>query len=152
MLSDLLAAAGLFSSQSVLRFLSPSRSWWGKREIGGRSYGIANRTAVPPLTVSRRSYARYLIAQLCCSLPRSTLRWSSWASAESWSVISSLGPHLAADRSCITPETCLPFSSQFILLCTPLENKRSVYIYPLHLSPLFSSSCHSFVSPSFNSS
>ncbi len=43
----------------------------------------------------------------------------SCASAGSWSVISLLGRHLAADRSWITPENCSLFSSQFIfVVCT----------------------------------
>ncbi len=43
----------------------------------------------------------------------------SCASAGSWSVISLLGRHLAADRSWITPENCSLFSLQFIfVVCT----------------------------------
>ncbi len=49
--------------RSGLRLISPSRSCWGKRESGEWPCGIMSRTAVPPSTVSRRSYAKCLITR-----------------------------------------------------------------------------------------
>ncbi len=69
------------------------------------------------------------------SLPRSTLRCLPGLVLGPIS-ISLLGPHLAADRSCITPETAR--HSQLFLLYAPLANKRSKFICSLCLSPLFS--------------
>jgi len=74
------------------------------------------------------------------SLPRSTLRWSSWASAGSWSASAGWV------RVSLLTVAALPLRLLAILLSfalyAPLENKHSEYLNPLHLSPLFSSSRH----------
>ncbi len=84
-----------------------------------------------PGRVERRTAALCLASLSGC--------WSC-ASAGSWAVISSFGPHHTANHSWITPETCSLFLLPFYLFCSPLENKPTVASNPLSLSPLFSSS------------
>ncbi len=60
------------------------------------------------------------------SLPRSTLRWLSWASAGSWSASA------CWVRISLPTVAALPLR---LLRYAPLEDKCSEYLYPLHLSP-----------------
>ncbi len=48
----------------------------------------------------------------CRSLSSSTLRWFTWVRV----IFQLVGPHLAADRSCITPETAHRSLSFSVLL------------------------------------
>ncbi len=70
------------------------------------------------LLTSVSSYPRMRREKDFRSLSSSTLRWFTWAHAGSL-LFQLVGPHLAADRSYITPETARHY--QLFLLCTLSE-------------------------------
>ncbi len=84
------------------------------------------------LLTSVSSYPRTRREKDFRSLSSSTLRWFTCARAGSF-LFQLVGPHLAADRSCITLETVLS-----CFCYAHLANKRSKFICPMYLSPLFS--------------